>query len=113
MTTDDILESIRAALAPDASAEARTRGADTCRAILGVLEPAAKPSPAATSMPPDFASLVGAVRHLAPEQLLDLAIARLRTALPTDTPIAPIAPVAPIKPIQFHLVPVPPKGPPR
>jgi hypothetical protein len=40
------------------------------------------------------------------DQLLDLAIARLRAALPAGVEVAPV------KPLKFHLIPVPPAKPP-
>lgn len=39
MTTDEIVDIIRAALAPDAAADARKRGAEACRAILCKRQP--------------------------------------------------------------------------
>jgi hypothetical protein len=101
MTTDEIVETIRAALASDATPEARARAADTCRAILGVLAPqsvATPTQPAVAPQHPNVAALASAVRGMPPDQLLDLVIARLRAALPAgmDVPNA--------TPIRFQLV---------
>ena len=102
----DPIEAIRAAIADGATAEARTAGAAACRAILGALEASAG-QPMATATPIDtsqIASIVGALRGVPAEQLLDLAIAKLRSALPAD------AAVPPVTPLKFHILPIPPIG---
>jgi hypothetical protein len=102
----DPIETIRAALADDASPEARTAGAAACRAILGALE-ASPGEQMATATPintSQIAGIVGALRGVPPEQLLDLAIAKLRSALPAD------ATVPPVTPLKFHILPIPPIG---
>lgn len=99
---ETLIESIRAAVASDASPEHRAAGAQACRTILTALEATSGQSlaaPAVSSSP--IATMVGALRGVPPEQLLDLAIAKLRSALPTDTQVAPV------RPLQFHLVPLP------
>lgn len=78
--TDTLLDSIRAALASDATAETRAAGASACRTILTALDatpgaplgavPVVAPSPLA-------AAIAGVVRSTPPEQLLDLLIAKL------------------------------------
>jgi hypothetical protein len=106
---DEIIETIRAAVAGGASDEARAAGAQACRAVLAALD-ATPGAPLATvsaaEAPPlalggDIASALSALRGLPPEQLLDLAIGRLRAALPAD-----VAPPS-IAPLKFHLLPVP------
>ncbi|HEU0029886.1 MAG TPA: hypothetical protein VFQ53_04580 [Kofleriaceae bacterium] len=109
---EDLIESIRLAIAPDATDEARAEGATACRSILSALE--AKPgeplaTPAVPAMatvpsPEAVASIVGALRSVPPEQLLDLAIARLRAALPPGQ----AAPA--VQPVKFQLVPIPRRG---
>jgi hypothetical protein len=94
------LEAIGAALASDATPEIRAAGATACRAILAALEP--QPATAAQPVVPPIASIVSALRGVPPDQLLDLAIAKLRAALPAGTESAPVAP------IKFHIVPVSP-----
>jgi hypothetical protein len=103
---EDVIEAIRAAMAPDATSEAKTAGIAACRAILGALEAApGQPLIAASPTPASpIAAFVGSLRGVPVEQLLDLAIARLRGALPADG--EPIA-----KPRGFHFdrVPIPPR----
>jgi hypothetical protein len=110
---ETLIEQIQVAVASDATDEARAAGAQACRTILAALEatpgealasPAAAPQ-APTAQPHIPAEVVRAavtaLRGMPVEQLLDLAISRLRAALP------PGADVAPIKPPAFQLVPVP------
>jgi hypothetical protein len=52
-------------------------------------------------------AIIGALRGLPPEQLLDLAIARLRAALPADKQPPPATATPPQPPVRFHLVQVP------
>jgi hypothetical protein len=97
---ENLIESIRAALEPEASPEVRAAGATACRYILSTLEPsAAQPlaSPPLMSSP-QIASIVGALRGLPADQLLDLAITKLRSALPVGTDLPAVTP------IRFHLV---------
>jgi hypothetical protein len=111
---DELIEKIRAATVSDVTDEARERGAEACRTLLRVLdakpgEPLATPSlapepalaaPSASPPSPQTAAhmIVSALRGMTPDQLLDLAIARLRAALPAGTEMA-----AP-QPVKFHLV---------
>jgi hypothetical protein len=101
---DNLIESIRAAVADDASAEARAAGVAACRAIISALE--AKPgAPIAAAMPmPPTAAIGAMLRGMPLDNLLDLAIARLRAALPAGT-----EPV-PVNPIRFQMVPITPAG---
>lgn len=112
----DLIEVIRSATALDATAEARAAGAQACRAILASLEPQpsteAMPTPSIpTAAPVDpavdpaiaqLAHLASGLRGVPMEQLLDLAIARLRNALPKD------APMPTVEGVRFQLVPVAP-----
>ncbi len=104
-----LIESIRLAVAPDATDELRAAGATACRAILRALE--ANPgeshqvsAPPSVPMPDAVATIVTALRGVPPEQLLDLAIARLRAALPADQAV----PVG--QPLKFQLIPIPRRG---
>jgi hypothetical protein len=87
---ENLIESIKSALASDASEEARLAGVQACRTILTALEtPAGEPmgtatvsSSAAIEPSSPLQAAVAALRGLPPDQLLDLAIARLKAALP-------------------------------
>jgi hypothetical protein len=99
---DRLIEAIRAATAADANDETRAAGASACRTMLAALE--AKPgeplAPAPVTTDP-IQTAVGVLRGLPPEQLLDLAIARLKAALPPETQIEPV------KSLRVPLVPLP------
>ena len=107
---DDLIETIRVACASDATDDIKQRGAQACRTILTALdakagEPlAADPVASGDAVPSgtQIAALVGALKGLPPEQLLDMAIARLRAALPKDTPAPAVAPV------RFQIIPIAP-----
>lgn len=102
---DQLLEAIRTATATDASDEARAAGAHACRTILTALQ--AKPgealAPVAVEASP-MQTVVAALRGMPPEQLLDLAIARLKAALPAG------AEAPAVQPVKFQLLPVAPLG---
>lgn len=84
---ETLIDAIRAATAENSSSEARAAGAQACRSILTALEanagetlavaqpPAAAPVAAAASV----ATVVSALRGMSADQLLDLAITRLRS----------------------------------
>jgi hypothetical protein len=87
--TESLLEAIRAGVTDGASADARAAGATACRTLLAVLDasvgkPLAIAAPAAPTSP--VAALVGAMRGMPAEQLLDLLIAKLRSIVPADAP---------------------------
>jgi hypothetical protein len=90
--TDSLLDSIRAALASDASAETRAAGASACRTIMTALEatPGAPLGGAVPTVAPNplAAAIAGIVRSTPPEQLLDLVIAKLGSLAP-QTDAAP------------------------
>ena len=111
---ENLIEAIRNAVVETASDETRATGAQACRTILTALEtklgdplamPASQPPPNAGAGEPaaQIAQALGALRGIPAEQLLDLAIARLRAALPTGTEV-PHA-----EPLKFHIVQLPPK----
>ena len=107
---ETLLEAIRAAVAGDASDQTRAAGAQACRTILTALE--AKPGeamptnvPAGDSPMTQLAQMLGTLRGVPAEQLLDLAIARLRAALPASSDAPRVAPV------KFHVVQLPKKKP--
>jgi hypothetical protein len=70
------------------------------------------PAPgAAPPTPPGFdpvavAAIVASLRGIPADQLLDLAIMRLRAALPAEKAAAPLANS---QPVRFHVVPLPPQ----
>jgi hypothetical protein len=77
---NDLLESIRLAVADGATAEQKAGGAQACRTIIAALdaEPG-KPLPAPAGLPP-----VSPLANMDAGQALDLLIARLRAALPAN-----------------------------
>ncbi len=100
---NELVEAIRVALASEATPEVRIAGANACRTILAALE--AKPGePLGAAVPAPITpapALAAAIRGMPVEHLLDLAIARVRAALPAD------ATIPPVQPIKFMRVPVP------
>ena len=100
---ENLIESIRAALTPDATADAKLAGASACRTILAALDAvpgqpiAAAPVPHPQALP--IAQAVAVLRGVPAEQLLDLAIAKLRAALPAGTEV----PQA--QPLKFQMIP--------
>ncbi len=102
---ESVIESIRAAIAPDATPEAKAAGITACRAVLAALEGTpGQPLAAPIAPTSPVAAVVGALRGVPPDQLLDLAIAKLRAALPAgaDVPTA--------QPLKFQIVPIPSRG---
>jgi hypothetical protein len=86
--TENLIESIRAAVADGASPDARAAGANACRTLLTALEapPALPPGP--PSLP--IAAIASALRTIPPDQLADLLIAKLRTLVPADAQQPPV-----------------------
>lgn len=102
---DQTIETIRLALLPDASDEARAAGATACRAILATLEAQpGQPLTQAVQTSTPIQAAIATVGGMPSEQLLDLAIAKLRALLPEGTTVEPVAP------LRFPLVPPPPAG---
>lgn len=102
---DQLLEQIRAATAADATDDAKAAGASACRMLLAALETKqGEPLPPPVPVPqasPDIGALVAGLKGVPVDQLLDLAIAKLRTMVPTtDAP-------APVHRLAIPLVPVP------
>lgn len=120
---ETLIEAIRVAVQSDATDDAKHQGALACRTILTALEakagePLVPPTQAPTEVstvvqsdqtatpatppigPQQVAAIVGALRGMPPEQLLDLAIARLRAALPSEATTPTIAPV------RFQIIPI-------
>src|SRR5262245_58910396 len=89
---DHVIETIRAALVPGAGPAERAAGVSACRTVLAALEATpGQPMHATPSAPPSspIATVIGALRNVPGDQLLDLIIARLRAALPSDTTVPP------------------------
>ena len=99
---ETLLESIKAAVSPDATDDVRAAGATACRTILTALDARAGEPLAPPGIPSSSAitAAITALRNVPPEQLLDLAITRLRAALPPDTKV-------PVTPLKFHVVSLP------
>lgn len=101
---DQLLESIRAATAADASDDAKAAGANACRMLLAALETKqGEPLPAPVPVPqssPDISALVAGLKGVPVDQLLDLAIAKLRTMVPATQ-------AQPVHKLAIPLVPLP------
>ena len=102
----------------DAPFDARRAGIETagirhnlgvaCRTILTALEATpGQPLAASPINASQIASVVGALRGVPADQLLDLAIAKLRAALPADTTLPRV------EPLKFHIIPMPTREGPR
>lgn len=115
---ETLLESIRIALSPDATDASRAAAAQACRTILTTLE--TKPGEqmtldieapsepqvateitSASTDAAQIANMIGALRGIPVDQLLDLAIARMRAALPKGVE-APR-----VEPLKFHIIQIP------
>ena len=100
---ENLIESIRAALVPEATPETRQVGAAACRTILSALESVpGQPLAAATVVQPNaanIASVVATLRGVPADALLDLAIAKLRAALPAGTEVPQV------QRIKFQMIP--------
>jgi hypothetical protein len=83
---DELFTTIRSAIATDASPEARAAGAQACRTILAALE-GTPGQPLVTPPTPSspMQAVLAALSNTPPEQLLDLAIAKLRSLVPADS----------------------------
>lgn len=109
---EDLFDKMRAATTTDATDEIRAEGAQACRTLLVVLEgtpgaplteaiaPSASLQATPTTPQATVHALVSALRGMTPDQLLDLAIARLRAALP------PGVDVPAVKSLRFPLAPM-------
>lgn len=81
---DDLLDTIRTSMAADATTEAKAAGAVACRTLLAALEtnpgePLVTPTAPAAS---PIANAIAMLRGVPVDQLLDVAINRLRAAIP-------------------------------
>ncbi len=84
--TEELIETIRVAIASDATAEARAAGVTACRTIVAALgstagEPLAL-APASTQPGPVATAIATMLRSTPPDELLDMAIGKLRALVP-------------------------------
>ncbi len=91
---DAVIETIRAAMAPNASPEVRASGAESCRTILAALgatqgQPLGAAAPAEAG--PAATAIASLIRSTPPDQLLELAIAKLRAMVPADTSVPSVS----------------------
>ena len=100
---DELIEAIRTATSAEATDVAREAGANACRTLLAVFaakpgealvtststeEPSLPPQTHAPTSPNVAAQVIASMlRGMTPDQLLDIAIARLRAALPAGTEV--------------------------
>jgi hypothetical protein len=81
---NELLDTIRTAIAADASAEAKQAGAAACRTLLAALEAKAGDPLVSASAPTasPIANAIAMLRGMPVDQVLDVAISRLRAAIP-------------------------------
>ncbi len=101
---DEMIEAIRTAVTDGATADQRAAGAIACRTILTALEAEAGKALALPGVPPP-SPLAG----IAPDQALDLLIARL-SAVAEKRSAAASGPPPPSKPLRIAFVQPPPRG---
>jgi hypothetical protein len=83
---ESLIQSVRGSFAPDATEDARRAGAHACRTLLAALDAkhgeALVPAPVLPAPSNGVQAIVSLLRSAPPDQLLDLAIAKLRTLVP-------------------------------
>ena len=103
---EELIGTIRVAVADQATADQKAAGAQACRTILAALD--AEPGkPLGAPAPPPPSPLAG----IDPTQALDLLIARLQAALPPDAEGEPAATTAARPGLRIALVSPPPGVP--
>lgn len=88
----ELIEAIRSAVADGATDDTKRSGAAACRTILAALDAnAGEPLTLAPTAPssPNLGVAIAALRNVPPEQILDLAIERLRAAVATRSVATP------------------------
>ena len=101
-----LLESIRAAVADGSTTDQKTTGAQSCRTILMAIDAeVGRPLGAASAPAPSPLSGID------PTQALDLLIARIRAALPADGTESGAEKAPPAKGLRFSFVSPPPGVP--
>lgn len=101
----EMIESIRAAVADGATAEQKTAGAVACRAILAALEAEAGKAIALPGAP-----TANALAGIPPDQALDLLIARLSAVAEARQAAPPAAASPPSSPLRISFVQPPPRA---
>ena len=84
---ENLIESIKAALNPEATDDTREAGVVACRMILTALKATAGQPLAAPPVETPAQVVASMVRGMPMDQLMDLAIARLKAALPKDAEV--------------------------
>jgi len=107
---DELIEAIRAAVVDSATADQKVAGAQACRTIMTALEVEVG-KPIALVGAPAPSPLAG----IAPDQALDLLIARLSAMVPPERSKESAAPTrnAERAPLRIAFVQAPPRGLPR
>ncbi len=82
---ESALDTLRTALADGATAEQRAAGITTCRAMLAALEASpGQPLPVAPPAATPSSGMPTSLAGLTLDQVLDLAIGKMRSMLPPD-----------------------------
>jgi hypothetical protein len=84
---EPVIDTIRAAVSPDATQEARTAGIAACQTILAALGAKAGEQLGATVSPnvgPTATAIAALVRRTPPDQLFDMLIGKLSSLLPAE-----------------------------
>jgi len=88
-TISNQIDAIHAAFADGATVEQRRAGAIACRTLLAVLEGQPGRSLDARATPSSLAQALGQLGRLDIDDVLDLAILKLRSMVPDASPSAP------------------------
>ncbi len=107
---ENVIEAIQKSLQSDADDAARADGVRACRAVLAALEAKVGEPLAAQSSATPMQAVVAGLSGLPVEQLLDLAIAKLKTIVPVQPQPTSAAVSTSAQPLRFHLLPVPAEG---
>ena len=102
---NELLEAIRIAVTPEATDESRAAGVEACRTILVALDAKlGRPMSASVLDTSPLMTAVSMLRGVPPDQLLDLAIAKLKASLPSGTDAPKV------EPLKVHIIQLPPRG---
>lgn len=97
----ELIETIQCAAAQDATPEARAAGAEAARRLAALLEPSPASTQTAASAGPvaGIAELAAVLRGVPMDQLLDMAIVKLRAVVPAQS-------IPRVEPLSIPLIPV-------